>query len=93
LASVLWLIFSTIIGVGYYIVFLVLINGVGFASAGTVLSCAGAPGKVLVPGGGKDDLLSSAEPAVDAPEQPEESKVPVPQLPDVNHVHEHLPNI
>lgn len=61
-----------------------LISGVGFASAGTVLSCAGAPGKVLVPGGGNDDFLSSAELAVDAPEQTEESKVP--QSSDVNHV-------
>jgi hypothetical protein len=41
--------------------------------AGTVLSCAGAPGKVLVPGGGSDDLLSSAEPVVDT--QPEELQV------------------
>ena len=43
--------------------------------AGTVLSCAGAPGKVLVPGGGSDDLLSSAEPVVDTPEQHEELQV------------------
>jgi len=42
----------------------------------TVLSCAGAPGKVLVPGGGNDDLLSSAEPAVDTPVQSEELEVP-----------------
>lgn len=40
--------------------------------SGTVLSCAGAPGKVLVPGGGSDDLLSSAEPAVGTPVQPDE---------------------
>ncbi|AQK73317.1 uncharacterized protein [Zea mays] len=39
----------------------------------TVLSCAGAPGKVLVPGGGSDDLLSSAEPVVDT--QPEELQI------------------
>jgi len=43
--------------------------------SGTVLSCAGAPGKVLVPGGGNDDLLSSAEPAVDTPVQSEELEV------------------
>ena len=43
--------------------------------AGTVLSCAGAPGKVLVPGGGSDDLLSSADPVVDTPEQHEELQV------------------
>ncbi|KAG2571948.1 1,4-alpha-glucan-branching enzyme 2, chloroplastic/amyloplastic-like [Panicum virgatum] len=42
----------------------------------TVLSCAGAPGKVLVPGGGNDDLLSSAEPAVDNPVQSEQLEVP-----------------
>jgi hypothetical protein len=36
----------------------------------TVLSCVAAPGKVLVPVGGSDDLLSSAEPIVDT--QPEE---------------------
>ncbi|KAL6841200.1 hypothetical protein ACP4OV_028973 [Aristida adscensionis] len=39
------------------------------------LSCAGAPGKVLVPGGGSDDLLSSAEPTVEAPEKTEESQI------------------
>jgi len=43
--------------------------------AGTVLSCAGAPGKVLVPGGGSDDVLSSAEPVVDTSEQHEELQV------------------
>ena len=45
--------------------------------SGTVLSCAGAPGKVLVPGGGNDDLLSSAEPAVDNPVQSEQLEVRV----------------
>ncbi|ONM17786.1 1,4-alpha-glucan-branching enzyme 2, chloroplastic/amyloplastic-like [Zea mays] len=44
----------------------------------TVLSCAGAPGKVLVPGGGSDDLLSSAEPVVDT--QPEELQIPEAEL-------------
>nr|CAB3484439.1 unnamed protein product [Digitaria exilis] len=42
----------------------------------TILSCAGAPGKVLVPGGGSDDLLSSAEPTVDTPVQSEELEIP-----------------
>lgn len=41
--------------------------------AGTVLSCVAAAGKVLVPGGGSDDLLSSAEPVVDT--QPEELQI------------------
>ncbi|CAL5027661.1 unnamed protein product [Urochloa decumbens] len=42
----------------------------------TVLSCAGAPGKVLVPGGGSDDLLSSTEPAADTPVESEELQAP-----------------
>jgi hypothetical protein len=41
------------------------------AFSGAVLSCAGATGKVLVPGSGSDDLLASDEP----PAQPEESQV------------------
>nr|CAB3486970.1 unnamed protein product [Digitaria exilis] len=41
-----------------------------------ILSCAGAPGKVLVPGGGSDDLLSSAEPTADTPVQSEELEIP-----------------
>lgn len=68
----------------YYFTFFVLISEVGFALAGNVVTCAGVRGKVLVPGGGNDDLLSNAEPAVDTPEQPEELKVP--QWPDVYHV-------
>ncbi|OEL19739.1 1,4-alpha-glucan-branching enzyme 2-2, chloroplastic/amyloplastic [Dichanthelium oligosanthes] len=52
-------------------------GGAGFAFfSGTVLSCAGAPGKVLVPGGGSGDLLSSAEPAVETPVQLEEPQIP-----------------
>lgn len=57
-----------------------LTSRVGFAFAGGVVSCAGAPGKVLVPGGGSDDLLSSAEPDVETQEQPEESQV----MPGIN---------
>jgi hypothetical protein len=58
--------------------------------AGTVLSCAGAPGKVLVPGGGSDDLLSSAEPVEDTPEQHEELQV---RLSPFCALMIHLPNV
>jgi hypothetical protein len=36
--------------------------GVIFAFVGAVLSSVGAAGKVLVPGGGSDNLLASAKP-------------------------------
>jgi hypothetical protein len=52
--------------------------------AGTVLSCAG------VPGGGSDDLLSSAEPVEDTPEQHEELQV---RLSPFCALMIHLPNV
>ncbi|KAM0842265.1 hypothetical protein ACQ4PT_058466 [Festuca glaucescens] len=41
-------------------------------SSRAVLSCAGATGKVLVPGSESDDLLTTDEPAAAGPAQPEE---------------------
>jgi hypothetical protein len=55
------------------------------AFAGAVLSCAGATGKVLVPGSGSDDLLTTDEPAAAGPAQPEEEEEE-----EESQVHSHL---
>ena len=63
------------------------------AFAGGALSCAGAAGKVLVPGSGSDDLLTSAEPAAAGPTQTEESQVHA-LVPENLHITViHLPNV
>jgi 1,4-alpha-glucan branching enzyme len=56
------------------------------AFAGAVLSCAGATGKVLVPGSGSDDLLTTDEPAAAGPAQPEEEE----EEEEESQVHSHL---